>query len=467
MNVKHDTDKQRPPAQDAPATHGALPAVALAMLLAALGTSSANIALPALVRVFAVSFQHVQWVVLAYLLTMTTVIVSVGRLGDLLGRRRLLLGGLLLFTVASLCAGLASFGGLLAARALQGLGAAAMMALSMAFVADIVPRAQTGRAMGMLGSMSALGTALGPSLGGLLLDGPGWRAIFLINVPLGLLALWLAWRALPTDSTPRRAERLDWHGTLLLALTLAAYALAMTLGRGHAGLLNALLLLAAVIGASVFIRQQQRASAPLIRPAMLRDTQLRRSLGGALLVSTVMMATLVVGPFYLSQALGLGSTIVGLLLAAGPVIAALSGVPAGYLVDRFGARRMVLTGLGGMLTGCSALAMLPVTLGTPGYLLPIALTTAAYALFQAANNTMVMNDAGTEQRGSISGLLNLARNLGLITGTAVLGTLFAASMDHGQPAAVARAMHHTFAAAAVLIAVALCIAAGKRRAGVH
>lgn len=461
--MKHDTDKHHPPAQATPAARGALPAVALAVLLAALGTSSANIALPALVQTFAVSFQQVQWVVLAYLLTMTTVIVSAGRLGDLLGRRRLLLGGLLLFTVASLCAGLASFGGLLAARALQGLGAAAMMALSMAFVADIVPRAQTGRAMGMLGSMSALGTALGPSLGGLLLAGPGWRAIFLINVPLGLLALWLAWRALPADASAHRAGRLDWHGTLLLALTLAAYALAMTLGRGHAGLLNVLLLLAAVIGAIAFVRQQQRASTPLIRPAMLHDALLRSGLCGALLVSTVMMATLVMGPFYLSQALGLGSAIVGLLLATGPVIAALSGVPAGHLVDRFGARPMVLTGLGGMLTGCSALALLPATLGMPGYMGPIALTTAAYALFQAANNTMVMNDVSAEQRGSISGLLNLARNLGLITGTAVLGALFAASMGHGQPDAVARAMHHTFAAAAVLIAVALCIAANKRR----
>ncbi|HRH95450.1 MAG TPA: MFS transporter, partial [Prosthecobacter sp.] len=142
------------------------------MLLSSLGTSIANVALPTLAQTFSASFQEVQWIVLAYLLAVTTLIVSVGRLGDILGRRRLLLSGIFLLTAASVLCGFASTLWLLtAARAVQGLGAAIMMALTMAFVGDTVPKARTGSAMGLLGTMSAVGTALGPSLGGVLIAG--------------------------------------------------------------------------------------------------------------------------------------------------------------------------------------------------------------------------------------------------------------------------------------------------------
>ncbi len=143
------------------------------------------------------------------------------------------------------------------------------------------------------------------------------------------------------------------------------------------------------------------------------------------LVSTVMMATLVVGPFYLSRALGLEAVLVGLSLSAGPLAAALAGVPAGRMADRFGAHRMTLVGLLGMVAGTGALFLLPATLGIPGYIAPIIVTTVGYALFQAANNTAVMTGVGPAQRGVISGMLNLSRNLGLVTGASVMGAVFA------------------------------------------
>ncbi|MEO6576581.1 MAG: MFS transporter, partial [Polyangiaceae bacterium] len=211
-----------------------LACLSLSMLLSSLGTSIANVALPTLALAFDASFQKVQWIVLAYLLASTTLIVSVGRLGDLTGRRRLLLGGIFLFSSASVLCGIApTLWLLIAARAAQGLGSAVMMALSMAFVGETVPKAQTGSAMGLLGTTSAVGTALGPSLGGVLIHALGWRAIFLVNVPLGLLTLLLAYRYLPVDRRMVKTDRarFDVVGTLLLALTLGAYALATTIGR--------------------------------------------------------------------------------------------------------------------------------------------------------------------------------------------------------------------------------------------
>ena len=163
------------------------------MLLAALGTSMANVGLPTLAQALHASFQQVQWVTLAYLLTLTALSVSAGRLGDLLGRRTLLLGGIAVFTLASaLCAVAPSLGWLIAARALQGLGAASMMALTLASVGELAGASETGRAMGLLGSLSAVGSALGPLLGGSLIAGFGWPAMFWLTVPLGALAWGLA-----------------------------------------------------------------------------------------------------------------------------------------------------------------------------------------------------------------------------------------------------------------------------------
>ncbi|WP_329463687.1 MFS transporter [Streptomyces sp. NBC_01431] len=454
-----------------PSVRWVLAGLSLSHLLSSLGTSIANVGLPTLARAFDASFQQVQWIVLAYLLAITTLIVGVGRLGDLTGRRRLLLAGIVLFTVASvLCGAAPTLRLLIAARAAQGLGAAVMMALTMAFVGETVPKARTGRAMGLLGTMSAIGTALGPSLGGVLLSGLGWRAIFLVNVPLGLVTFVLAHRHLPVDRREpgtAPAAAFDRMGTLLLALTLAAYALAMTLGHGSFGPLNAALLVAAALGAGLFVRAEQRATSPLIRPAMFRDRALSTSLAMSTLVSTVMMATLVVGPFYLARTLRLGESLVGLVLSAGPLVAALTGVPAGRVADRFGAYRTTVAGLVVIATGSVLLAVTPTTSGVLGYVGPIVVITAGYAVFQTANNTAVMADVRPDRRGVTSGMLNLSRNLGLITGTSAMGAVFALAsattdVTTAGSGAVATGMRVTFAVAAALILAAVALAATSR-----
>lgn len=448
----------------------ALASLSLSMLLSALGTSIANVALPSLAQAFAASVQEVQWVVLAYLLASTTLIVSVGRLGDLIGRRRLLLAGIFLFTVSSVLCGFApALWLLIAARAAQGLGAAIMMALTMAFVGETVPKAQTGSAMGLLGTTSAIGTALGPTLGGLLIAALGWPTIFFFTGALGMLTLLLAQRFLPVDRSATKMERagFDLVGMSLLALTLAAYALAMTMGRGSFGLLNGALLATAIVGVAVFAFAEAKAASPLIQLALFRNPLLSAGFAMSSLVTTVVMATLVVGPFYLTSALALDAAQVGLAMSSGPIVAALTGVLAGRVVDRFGASRMTVAGLMGMAAGCSILPLVPVSFGVWGYIAPLVVITAGYALFQAANNTAVMADSRLEQRGVISGLLNLSRNLGLITGASVMGAVFAlgaaaTDMMTARPEAVAAGMQLTFAVAAVLILVALAIASLSR-----
>jgi MFS family permease len=298
----------------------------------------------------------------------------------------------------------------------------------------------------------------------------GWRAIFLTNVPLGVLTLLLAYRTLPADPTVSRSEPagFDGIGAVLLALTLAAYALAMTVGRGTFGARNLALLAAAVLGAGVFVIVEARGASPLIRLSMLRNRMLGAGLAMSTLVMTVMMATLVVGPFYLSRGLGLDAALVGLVMSTGPLVAALSGVPAGHLVDRFGAGRMIHIGLVTLTAGSFAFSfVVPSRFGITGYIASLIVITAGYALFQAANNAAVMTNVGEDQRGVVSGMLNLSRNLGLITGASVMGAVFAFAsgaidMMAVHPEAIANGMRVTFEAAAVLVIVALAISFGCR-----
>jgi EmrB/QacA subfamily drug resistance transporter len=473
--IESREDANAADAVPAPSARWALTALSLSMLLASLSTSIANIALPALAQAFTASFQQVQWVVLAYLLAITTLIIGVGRLGDIVGRRRLLVAGLFLFSAASVLCGVApTLWLLIAARALQGLGAAVMMALTMALVSETVSREKTGSAMGLLGTMSAIGTALGPSLGGFLIAGFGWRAVFLVTAPLGVLTLLLAYCHLPIDRRAANGARagFDKVGTSLLALTLAAYSLAMTIGRGSFGGINLALLLTAGVGIGLFVIAERRAASPLLRLKMFRDPELSGSLAMSGLVSTVMMATLVVGPFYLSRALGLDPVVVGLVISVGPVVVAITGVPSGRLTDRFGAERITIVGLGGTTAGCFALFTMPQTLGVPGYVTALTLITAGYALFQTSNNTTVMANVPSEQRGVISGMLNLSRNLGLVTGASFMGAVFScaagtANITAARPEAVAAGMRATFAVAAGLIVGALFIAIARRALSVH
>lgn len=379
-------------------TRGALFSLSLSMLLASLGTSIANVGLPSLALAFDASFHAVQWVVLAYLLAITAVIVSAGRLGDRLGRRRLLLAGLVLFALAcGLCAMAPSLHWLIAARVLQGLGAAIMMAMTLGMVGDTVSKEHTGRVMGLLGTLSAVGTAMGPSVGGVLLSLWSWRALFLLGAPLGLLAAALAYRYLP-DEPGARAATPFWSA--------------------------------------------------------LASPGLRAGLGMSALVSAVMMATFVVGPFYLSRGLGLAPAWMGLVMAVGPCVAAVTGVPAGHLTDRFGSARMTALGLAIMAVGALSLALAG---GLLAYLGALVLLTSGYSLFQAANNTAVMRDVEGPRRGTVSGLLNLSRNVGLIFGASALGAVFAwATPDviRATPQSVAFGLQTTFAVAVGLILLA-------------
>jgi MFS family permease len=439
----------------------ALGSLSLALLMTALDASLANTSLPVLAKAFGGSFGHAQWIVLAYLLSVTSLSVAAGRVGDLVGRRRVFLAAIAVFTLTSaVCAVIPSFGWLVAARVVQGAAAAAMMALALGLVGDI-PNARPERAMGRLAAMSAVGTTIGPALGSAVWHlGPG--AIFLVNVPLGCTAFLLALRSLPHDGPRVRDDaRFDAAGTLLLAAGLLAYALSMTGGGGAWKTAHGVLPMVAILGVGAFLFVESRARSPLVPVATFRDPVLAVSLATATLVAAVVTATLIVGPFYLSRALGLGHTWVGIALSAGPAAAAMTASVAGRLVGRAGAARSAVAGLIVMGAGGAALALSSPAAALSGYLIPLAVLTSGYAVFQTANNTAALAGAG-HRRGAVAGLLTVSRNIGQITGASAMGAVFlhasgAAELSSASPDAIATGMRGTMTVATLLIGAALAL----------
>ncbi len=378
----------------------------LSMLLASLGTSIANIALPTLAEVFLLPFIQVQAVVIGYLISLTITVVIAGRLGDRYGCKSMLIVGLIIFSLASLlCSVAPSLWILVAARSFQGIGAAFLMTLAMALTRQTVSKSQLGRAMGMLGTISALGTALGPVLGGFLLVVSGWQSIFGLQFILAGIAIILARVLLPNDYIKKE------------------------------------------IPALTSLQTDQN-----ITPNLMVNS----------LVAAVMMTTLVIGPFYLSLGLNLDQIQVGLIMGIGPVVAILSGIPSGRLVDRWGSRYIVITGLIFLIIGSSMLAILPKLMGISGYIMPIIILTSGYQLFQAANNTMTLADVPKARQGMVSGLLSLSRNMGLIIGASVMGAIFSFGVGTNQlnqatALAIIDGMQFTFICAGALMVVGLLI----------
>lgn len=435
------------------------------VLLASLGISIASVALPTLSQVFPAPVSSIQWVVLGYLMAVTISIASAGRCGDVWGHRRVLITGLIIFTLASIACALATnLSALIAARLVQGGGAAILMALPLSIIRDVVEKERTGLAIGLLGTVSALGTALGPSLGGVLIDEFGWRAAFALLAGISTLLLGLSFRALPaTEARLRQTRRsMDWLGLALLTLTLGAYALLTSGSAISLPWREGTMLLVCVVALALFVMVEARVSMPLVPVSLLRDRLIVSSLATNFLVTTVLMSTLVVGPFFLFFGLQLNQTSVGLVMAVGPITAALFGIPAGRLTDKFGTSRIMFVGLVQMALSLLCLAFLPRCLGVWGYILSLMLLTPGFQLFLAANSTAVMLAAKEEQRGILSGLLGLSRNLGFMTGASVMVTLFGAALGKRDiaalpTAAIGDAFATTFLAAAAMVFLAIVI----------
>jgi EmrB/QacA subfamily drug resistance transporter len=447
-------------------------AVAMSIFLATIDGSIVNIALPTMVRDLNTNFATVQWVVLAYLLTLTTLMLSIGRLADMRGKKPIYVAGFVVFTVGSvLCALAPTVYWLIGFRVLQAVGGAMVLALGAAIVTEAFPPQERGKALGTIGSIVSLGVVAGPLLGGIILASLSWHWIFLVNLPVGIVGTIMAQRFVPA-LRPRGGERFDYVGAATLLVSLMALLLGLTLGQ-EAGFLSPLVLALfaiCLVTLAVFIRIELRVASPMIDLRLFQNRLFSINLSTGFLTFVAISGMFILMPFYLENIMGYPIQWVGPLQAAVPVMLGIMAPISGSLSDRYGSRRISILGLVALLVGYLVVSTLSLETTAFGYVIRLLPIGFGMGVFQSPNNSAIMGAVPRERLGIASGLLSMTRTLGQTTGIAVMGAVWAGRVVARSggvavndvtlaPASVqVAAMHDTFYVAIGLIAVALLIA---------
>lgn len=444
-------------------------AIGMGIFLGTIDGSIVNAALPTLVTELDTAFSAIQWVILGYLLTLATLTLGVGRLGDITGKRPIYTAGFGLFTLASMLCGLSpSVEFLIGFRILQGVGASMIFALGFAIITESFPPAERGRALGILGSIVSVGIAIGPALGGIIIDALSWHWIFFVNLPVGIVGTWTAWRFVP-DVAPPGGQRFDFIGASAFFATLLSLMLALTLAqkRGFTAPVVVGLLAVFAVGLTIFISFERRVDQPMLDLTMFRDPLLTVNLVMGFLVFVAIVGALILLPFYLQDVLGYNVRTMGLLLGVIPLGLGLAAPISGAWSDRIGPRPVLVVGLVVMLVGFGGFTTLTTTTSALRYFvlaLPIGI---GIGIFQSPNNSAVMGAVPGERLGVASGMLTITRITGQISGIAVLGALWAGRVaarsgtgdpTKAPPAAQVGALTDTMTVVVGLVVFALALA---------
>jgi EmrB/QacA subfamily drug resistance transporter len=417
-------------------------AVGVGSFMSALDSSVVNIILPVVNATFKSDVATVEWVVTVYLLLVSGLLLSFGRLGDLRGHKLVYLSGFGIFIASSALCGFApSVVVLIAARALQSLGAAMLLANSPAILTKSFPARQRGQALGLQATMTYLGLTVGPSLGGWLTSHYGWRSVFYINIPVGLSALLLSFYFIPWDAAAERREPFDLIGALTFMAGLVA--LLLGLNQGHAWGWSSpaivLLMAAALVLLVVFLVIEGRVVSPMLDLSLFRSSLFSASTASAVFNYICIYSVLFLLPFYLIQARGLEPAQAGLLLTAQPIIMAIMAPLSGTLSDRMGAR---LLSTAGMIILASGLFLLSqVDLQSPLSYIALSLATVGLGtgVFISPNTSALLGAAPPHRRGIASGIMATARNMGMVLGVGLAGAVFTTVQAQAQAAGSATA----------------------------
>ena len=386
-----------------------------------------NIAIPSIMDGFDTSFSKVEWVMNAYLLVFAVLLITAGRLGDLFGRRRIFIIGLAVFSLASLLCGVApGIGWLIAFRGLQGLGGAMMMPSTLSIIANVFRPEERGKAMGFWGGVTGFAVALGPSLGGLLVEAESWRWIFFINVPIGVVLLLGTLLYIPESTDPTSVKQMDLPGVAVLTAGLFCLTFALIEGQNYgwaSGLILGLFA-GAVVGLVAFVWLQRRQIQPLIELGMFRDRTFSVTNGVALILAMGMMGVFFLLPLFMQSILGYSAVKSGLVLTPLAAVVILGAPLAGMLSDRIGPKApmfagMLITGTGFLLT----MFALEVDASWQSLVLPFAVSGFGIGMVMPPATSAVMGSVPTEKSGQASGVLSTGRQIGSVLGIAVMGAL--------------------------------------------
>lgn len=403
-------------------------AISMGVLLATIDGSIVNISLPTLVRELNTDFAIVQWVILAYLLTLAVLLLSVGRVADMIGKKQIYTLGFVIFTIGSFLCGLATnVYSLIAFRVVQAVGASMILALGVAIVTESFPKKERGMALGVTGTVVSVGIVIGPTLGGIIIDSLSWHWIFFVNIPVGILGIFMVLRFVPALK-PEGNQHFDFQGAVTLFISLLAFLIALTVGQNLGftdyRTITLFVIWAIFLGAFIFI--EKRVLQPMIDLALFRNSLFSINLITGFVTFVAIAGMFILFPFYLENILSYSTRQVGLLIAVIPISMGVIAPISGSLSDKFGTRIISFIGLFFLLFGYLALTSLTVhssTLSILFLLLPVGI---GMGIFQSPNNSAIMGAASFDKLGVVSGMLALTRTLGQSTGIAIIGAIWVA-----------------------------------------
>ncbi len=409
-----------------------LSTVLLGATMSALDVSIVNVAMPTLKNTFGVSMAVIEWIAMAYMLTLTIFLPLFGRLADMYGRSKLYNTGFVVFSVGSLLCGMSSSAAfMIASRVIQAVGAGLLQANSVALITHAFPGNERGKAIGIQGAVQAISMSVGPFVGGVLIATVGWRAIFYINIPIGILGTIAALFILPPNQKLKKKEKVDYLGTVFFASGLAFIVLAFNEGVKLGWESHTIIsyFISGIVLLSLFVATELKVQYPLIDLKLFKNaTFLIGNLTG-MLSYYVLFAVMFLMPFYLQKVLGYSVALTGSLLTPIPLAMALVAPFSGHISDKYGPRIMTTSGMLISASACFALMFMGESAQLPVLVAVLVLLGIGMGLFTPPNNSAIMGSAPKEKLGVAGGVLNMMRSLGLIFGVDISGVIFT-SLEH-------------------------------------
>ncbi len=403
--------------------------VAIGTFMSALDSSVVNMALPTISSYFQTTLATIEWTVMSYLLVISSLLLAYGRLGDMYGHKHIYLLGFIIFTIGSILCGFAPTVILLIIfRSVQAVGAGMLMAVGPAIVTDTAPPDQRGKALSITAIAVAVALTTGPVLGGLLTSAFGWQSIFLINIPIGIIGVWLANKTVP-ESKERILQPFDYIGAVLIFTALISILVPLSLVERF-GWNNPFLLAAIGFGlmlVSVFIFWEKRSPYPLFDLGLFKNRQFSMSNLAGLLNYMAQFTIILLIPFYLQRLRGLPPAQAGFLYFPMPLTIMVLAPISGILSDRMDTRYLSAAGMAVMAIGMWILSNLSITSNNLFLIVGLVITGMGIGMFQTPNNSAIMGSVPRNRIGIASGMLATMRNMGMVLGVAISGALFSSS----------------------------------------
>jgi EmrB/QacA subfamily drug resistance transporter len=434
-------------------------AIGVGSMMGSLDSSIVNTILPVIRTAFKADVAGIEWVVTVYLLVVSGLLLSFGRLGDLRGHKSVYVYGFVIFITGSALCGLAPNQILLTVfRALQAIGAAILVSNAPAILTMTFPPSQRGQALGLQSTMTYIGLTAGPPLGGLLTARFGWRYVFYINVPICLIALTLSLRYIPHLKPAARAERFDLAGAATFIAGLVALLLALNQGQDWGWLSAAVLglMAAAALLLFLFVQLELHRPDPMLDLGLFRSRLFSAAAATAVLNYVCLYTVLFLLPFYLIQGRGLGPDQAGLVMTVQPLVMAISAPISGWLSDRIGSRLLSTLGMAILAFGMFRLSRIGAASPLSSVTLGLGIVGLGTGTFIAPNTSALMGAAPRQRQGVAGGVLATARNVGMVLGVGLAGAIFTTVQAHERSAGQAAALLHGITAGFI---VAMFIAA--------